>query len=342
MPSTLPAVTSVRPSSTIERTRGDWGSAMSAIQNRPVTLGSSVVPEMSLPPRSMISTSMSSNGSGATSARACSVSSRSAAPPTSSARNAVHGDDVVERRLDRGDAAEQAAGVAQGGDAGEEVIAHPDGGVGVELGGSRLLAEADDRHLRAAALDRALERRVRLDPVDGHDPVGPGGVGVEVEPAAVGGVSDDFGVHRRPDLCAERVLGHAELGQHRPLPVRGGPAMAAHRRHHEGIGAELAQAADGAPQQLDAGRQPAAAGADGHGHPGGDIVAQGPHDLVVRLGLDVVDSRWVGDAELDLGQRRDGDRGVERQVDPDAQLLPSHVRERRTGSVQAWDRCGSG
>ena len=65
-------------------------------------------------------------------------------------------------------------------------VAHLDGPLGVDLRRAGLLAEADDGHLRAPALDRALERRVRLDPVDGQDAVGAGGVGVEVQRHAVG------------------------------------------------------------------------------------------------------------------------------------------------------------
>ena len=73
------------------------------------------------------------------------------------------------------------------------------------------------------------------------------------------------------------------------LTLGGGATVAAHRRHDERLGAELAQPADRAAQQLDASRQAPAAGADGDGHAGGDVVAQTVRHLVVRLGLDVVD-----------------------------------------------------
>ena len=220
MPSTLPAVTSVRPSSTIERTRGDVG------------VGQVGDPE----PAGDVGVE---RGAGDVLAAALDDQHvdvverqrRHQRPrllgqlPLGGTADVVgaqrpHGDDVVERRLDRGDAAEQPAGVAQGGDAGQEVVAHPDGGVGVELGRARLLAEADDGHLRAAALDRALERRVRLDPVDGHDPVGAGGVGVEVEPAA----------RRR---CGRRPRCPSSPGSRRPArprSCRAWPASPAARR----------------------------------------------------------------------------------------------------------------
>jgi len=73
IPNTLPPDTSVMPSRTIVLTRGDSESARPWTQNRPVTLGSSVVPLMSLPPCSMIKTSITSNGSGGTRSRASSV-----------------------------------------------------------------------------------------------------------------------------------------------------------------------------------------------------------------------------------------------------------------------------
>ena len=101
-----------------------------------------------------------------------------------------------------------------------------------------LLAEADDGHLRDTALDRTLEARVRLDPVDGEDAIGAGGVQVEVQRHAVGGGGDDLGRHRRPHLGADGLLRDPEVGEHRPLTLGSGPAVAAHRRHDERLGAE--------------------------------------------------------------------------------------------------------
>ena len=88
MPNTLPPDASVMPSSTMVLTRGDSESARPWTQKRPVTLGSMVVPLMSLPPCSMISTSITGNGSGGTRSRASSVRLISVSVPTSSAVSA--------------------------------------------------------------------------------------------------------------------------------------------------------------------------------------------------------------------------------------------------------------
>ena len=165
---------------------------------------------MSLPPSSTISTSISSNGSAGTRVRAYSVSSCSNSPPTSSAvrpstRTTSPAVDSIEpmppsRRpvgLDRG------AGV-------EQAIAHLDRPARMDEEGAGLLAEADHRHLHAARLDRTLEARVGLDPVDRKEAIGGGSVGVEVHRRAGRGVGDHDGVHRRPDLAAEGLLGHAQ------------------------------------------------------------------------------------------------------------------------------------
>ena len=68
-----------------------------------------------------------------------------------------NGHDGSRRRFDRGDAAEQATRPPEGVDAGEQAVAHHLGTAGVDLRRARLLAEADDGHLGAAALDRAGE-----------------------------------------------------------------------------------------------------------------------------------------------------------------------------------------
>ena len=80
------------------------------------------------------------------------------------------------------------------------------------------------------------------------------------------GVGDDDGVHRRPDLAAERLLGHAERLEHVDLPRCGGAAVRTHRRHDERLGAELAQGVDRAPQHLDPAGQPTRSTANGDGH----------------------------------------------------------------------------
>ena len=71
---------------------------------------------------------MSSNGSGATSAAGLLGQLALGRTADVVGPQGPNGDDVAERRLDRGDAAEQATRVAQRGDAGEQVVAHLDGG----------------------------------------------------------------------------------------------------------------------------------------------------------------------------------------------------------------------
>ena len=62
---------------------GFSGSVRPCTQKRPVTFGSIPVPEMSLPARSTMRTSISSNGNGGTRVRASSANSVSSGPPTS-------------------------------------------------------------------------------------------------------------------------------------------------------------------------------------------------------------------------------------------------------------------
>ena len=221
MPCTLPSLIGVADSSTTAATRGASRSSRPFTQKRPMTLGSIVVPEMSLPPRSITSTSMSPNGSGGTSARASSVSSISPGPPTSSASRALHGHDVTGGRLDRRDAAEQTAGAAQQGDALEDPVAHLDRSARVHLRRAGALAEADHRHLGESALDRSAVAGVGLHAVDREDAVGRGGVGVEVHDHPACRRAEHHGVHRRPDLRTHRL-------RQSPPGARASPA--GHRR----------------------------------------------------------------------------------------------------------------
>ncbi len=114
----------------------------------------------------------------------------------------------------------------------------------MDLGCARLFTEADDRHLRQAAFDRALEARVWLDAVDRHDPIGTGGVAVEVQRHVVRSTRYLNGLHRRPDLAVDRLLGHPQRLQHRPLALRRRTAVASHRGHDERSRTELAQTTD--------------------------------------------------------------------------------------------------
>ena len=195
----------------------------------------------------------------------------------------------------------------------------------VELSGTGLLAEADDSHLRATALDRSPEPGVRLHPVHGQDAIGGRGVDVEVQRAAGGIVGDDDRLHRRPDLGVERVHGHAELLERRQLALGRRASVAAHGRDDERGGAEIAEAGDGAAQQLDASREATTAGAHGNGHAVGDRARQAPHDLLASGRFDVADGRWRGHRELHLGQSGDRDGRVDGERDPGTQLVPPHM-----------------
>ena len=98
---------------------------------------------------------------------------------------------------------------------------------------ARLLAEADRDQLGEPALDRPVEARVRLDPVDAEHRVGLGGVPVEAAGDAVQRRAVLDRLHRRADRRADGRLGDAEMRQHARLALGGGAAVAAHRRHDE-------------------------------------------------------------------------------------------------------------
>ncbi len=181
--------------------------------------------------------------------------------------------------------------LAQRGAGVEQPVAHLDGPARVHERRTWLLAEPDDGHLHAAGLDRPLEAGVRLDPVDGQEPVGRGGVRVEVHGRAGSGVCDDDGVHRGADLGAQRHLGHAELGEDVDLPVGGRPTVRPHRGHDERLGAELAKGADRATQQFDPGGESTRTGPDGDRHAGCDGVAERRQRSVTSRLLDVTDRR---------------------------------------------------
>ena len=192
-------------------------------------------------------------------------------------------------RFQRRDATEQSTGVLQRGDAVEQPVAHLVRSARVDLRSARLLAEPDDGHLRQAALDRALEARVRLDPVDRHDPIGAGRVAVEVQRHAVGCSGNLDRLHGRPDLAVDGLFGHPERLQHRPLTLGRRAAVAAHRRHDERLCAEVAQPTDRTPQQADSFDETTTAGADGDGHARGDGTRQPLDDLAMGRAFDVVD-----------------------------------------------------
>jgi hypothetical protein len=172
--------------------------------------------------------------------------------------------------LDDREAAEHLAGV-------DDPARHPrdpDGQVGraepVDALGAALLAQPDGDDLGDAALDVALEVGVRLDPVDREDAVGLGRVGVEVHGRAAGQPVDLDGLHRGADRHAEALLGHPEVGEQLDLPLRGGAAVRAHRRHHERLRTGRAQPLPGRAHHLGLVVDAPAAGGDRHGHAGPD------------------------------------------------------------------------
>ena len=128
-----------------------------------------------------------------------------------------------------------------------------------------MLAEADHHHLQQAALDRPVIAGVRLDAGDDADVVGAGGVTVEHDRKAFrrGAELDDL--HRRLDRHADERLGDAVAFEKVLLPLGGGAAVAAHRRHEERLRAEFLQIVGrGAKDERDVG-DAAAAGRQGDG-----------------------------------------------------------------------------
>ena len=222
---------------------------------------------MSLPPCSMIEHVDLVERQRGTSARAGSVSSCSAGPPTSSAVSASTSTTSPVGRLDRGDAAEQPArrpSAAMPASSRSRIATGPHG---VELRRRRAACRTRRPPSSPARSRSAPGSRVRLDPVDRQDH--------GRRPAAWRSrwsgradrvvCGDDDGVHRRPDLGADAVLGDAERrpawrAGPRRSPRRGCPSPARRTARRRARAAR-----DRAPQQLDAAGQAAAAGADGHG-----------------------------------------------------------------------------
>ena len=131
----------------------------------------------------------------------------------------------------------------------------------MHLLGAFLLAETDRDHLDEPALDRAVEGRVRLDPIDDEHGVRFGRVAVELAAGAVRGLAVIDDVHGRLDRRAEVLLRHAEAGQDLDLTLRGRAAVAAHGRHHEDVEPHSLELGDGfARDQRDLGDAAAAEG----------------------------------------------------------------------------------
>ena len=165
---------------------------------------------------------------------------------------------------------------------------------------------------------------MRLHTVDRQDEVGARRVTIEVEADRADLVvmrgCDDGGLHRRPDLGADAVLGDAKSGQRGDLAVSGRSAVAAHGRDHERFGSEMAQPGDRPPEHLNSAGQAAAAGPDRDGRALIDLES-GP-DGGQGGRFHVIDGVTHGRRQSDLGQRRDDDV-IERQCDAGCELLPT-------------------
>ena len=132
-----------------------------------------------------------------------------------------------------------------------------------------------------------------------------------------------------------RLLGDPEVGEHRPLALGGGPAVAAHRRHDERLRAELAQPVDRAAHQRARGRSGRGCRRRRRRSSRRDLAGRARRDGVVGApGLDVGHRLGGRDRQLDLvelGTVIDGSNGSSTP----AQLVPSH----RRASVRRGQRC---
>ena len=277
---------------------------------RPTTTGSMPAPLISLPIHSTTRPSRRSNGSRGASDLA-SFSRRSSLAAKSSGSTPSTTQSCFSRVLDQRDAVgdrgmldrdlrqrRQDLGVAARAQA-------------VDVRGAHLLAEADRDQLGEPALDRPIEARVRLDPVDAKDGIGAGGVLVEPAGDAVQGRAVFDRLHGRAHRRADGRLGHAQMGQHARLAFGAGAAVAAHRRHDEGLEAALLQMPDRSRHDLrDVGD---AAAAD--------------RDRDARSAPQVLEAARAGERLVDRGGKV-GDRLPGRVLEADAQhRRQRHVRE---------------
>ena len=125
--------------------------------------------------------------------------------------------------------------------------------------GALLLAQADRQHLDQTALVAAAERTVRLDPAQDQR-----GVGLRRELVAERRqtglrLAQRHHLHGGSDRRLHGGLGDPHLGQQLGLAGGGGPAVAAHRRHHERLPTEPPHGRRQQPHQLRQVRQAAAA-----------------------------------------------------------------------------------
>ena len=88
--------------------------------------------------------------------------------------------------------------------------AHAGGAVTVDPRGLPHLAQSHRTHLAEAALDGAGDRRMRLDPVDDNDVVGPRCAMVAEDGETVRQLADLIDLHADRDRAAELFLCHAK------------------------------------------------------------------------------------------------------------------------------------
>ena len=340
-PVTLPAVTGVSPSSTIIATRGDGRSARPLTQKRPVTLGSSVVPEMSLPPSSMTSTSISANGSGG-----------------DEVAGLVGEGDLGRRRRPRRPSARARVTTSPDGDSTDATPPStrpvPRSASMPSSSWSRITTRAARRgtgRRRAACRSRrrpsscSRSRSGRGTPVcgfirfTGRMRSAAGGVDVEVQRAAGRVVGDDDGLHRRADLGVERRRRSCRAWRASPAgprrwPRRGCPSPGRRTAPRRGRAGRRSAPRSSSTRPV----RPRLPAPTATVMPGGDGAGEAPDDLVARRRLDVGDGRRVRDAgsstSVSGGTVIDGSIG---SVDAGVQLLPSHVaRSVRRFDWAAW------
>ncbi len=117
-------------------------------------------------------------------------------------------------------------------------LSHAGRAVAMEARGLFHLAQPHRAHLAETALDRAGDRRVRLDPVHHDDVVGPRRVPVAEDREAVRQFADRIDLHADRDRTVEGGLRHPQRRQKLFLSFRRGAAVASHRVDDEGPGAE--------------------------------------------------------------------------------------------------------
>jgi hypothetical protein len=89
-------------------------------------------------------------------------------------------------------------------------LSHAGWAVAVQAGGLFHLAKPDGAHLAQTALDRAGDRRVRLDPVHHDDVVCPHRVSIAEDRKAVRQFADRIDLHAHGDRTAEGGLRHPQ------------------------------------------------------------------------------------------------------------------------------------